>query len=290
MTQTHYKKTFTLCMMLMGILALVLGSISGVSAGEKKLDLEICEPDQEFTIDIDNPFILYNPIGRQWRLVGEEDDETIIVRITVLDRTEILYPGPDAIVTRVVEELEAVDDGDGIIQAEEVIEQSFNYYAQTLDGTVCYFGEEVWERPEPEEGEAFENFENGLVDDDVEPGVIVDGLERNEDGEWRADEGFPNSPGIFFPAEDIATPGTKFQQENGPPDALDEMKIVGSGSVILDNVLINYVEWEEFTFEDVRRGRESNPVDGDKGYKVFAYDYGIILDEDFELVETGILP
>ena len=72
--------------------------------------------------------------------------------------------------------------------------------------------------------------------------MIVDGLERNEDGEWRADEN-GNSPGIFFPASDIATPGTKLQQENGPPDALDEIKIVGSGSVILEGVTI--VEWDE---------------------------------------------
>jgi hypothetical protein len=283
-------------MMLMGILALVLGSNSAVSAGEKKLALEICAPDKTFTRDIDNPFILYSPVGRQWRLVGEEDDETIIVRITVLDETKILYEGTYDILTRVVEELEAVDESeDGIIQAEEVIEQSFNYYAQrtgTEAGTVCYFGEEVWERPEPEEGEAFENFENGLIDDEVEPGSdLSDILERNEDGEWQADEaGTGNTPGIFFPAADIATPGTKFQQENGPPDALDEMKIVGSGSVMLEEVTINGEEWEEYTFEDVRRGREFNPVDGDKGYKTFAFGVGIIIDEDFELVETGVLP
>lgn len=35
---------------------------------------------------------------------------------------------------------------------------------------------------------------------------------------------------------------------------------------------------DEVTFDDVRRGRESNPVDGDKGYKTFARDIGIILD------------
>jgi hypothetical protein len=267
-------------MMLMGILALVLGSNSVVSAGDKKLDLEICAPGPNFTLVINNPFILYYPVGRQSRLVGEEDDEIIIVRITVLDDTETLYPGTaDSTKTRVVEELEAVDvNEDGLIQGGEVIEQSFNYYAQrTVDDTVCYFGEEVWERPEPVEG-----------GDEVVPGEVVPGLERNEDGEWRADE-IGNTPGIFFPAADIATPGTKFQQENGPPDALDEMKIVGSGSVILEDVTIDGDEYEEFTFEDVRRGRESNPVDGDKGYKTFAHSVGIIIDEEFNLVKTGVV-
>ena len=44
-----------------------------------------------------------------------------------------------------VEELEWEDaDGDGVVDADEfVIEVSLNYYAQTLDDTVCYFGEDV---------------------------------------------------------------------------------------------------------------------------------------------------
>jgi hypothetical protein len=285
MKQTRKKKMLTLCMMLLGIVALILGSDSVVSAGDKKLDLEICSPDQIFTLDIDNPYIMYFPVDRQSRLVGEDDDETVIVRITVLNDTEILYPGmPNETETRVVEELEAVDEnGDGVIQNDEVIEQSFNYYAQTQDGTVCYFGEEVWEPAE--EAIVLELLQN----DEPVPGEVVDGLERNEDGEWRADE-FGNTPGIFFPAEDDATPGTKFQQENGPPDALDEMKIVGNGSVLLEGVTIDGVEMEEVTFEDVKRGREFNPVDGDKGYKIFGWGVGIIIDEDFLLTETGVLP
>lgn len=281
MKRKQNMRTLTACMMVLGIVALILGYNSVVSAGDKKLDLKICAPYQSFTTDITNPYILYSPFGRQWRLVGEEDDETIIVRITVLDWTEEV----DGVTCCVVEELEAVDENeDGIIQAAEVIEQSFNYYAQrtgTEEGTVCYFGEAVYVRPE--EAEVL-----GLLGNDSEPvpGVVVNGLEETDEGAWRADE-LGNTPGIFFPAADIATPGTKFQQENGPPDALDEMKIVGSRSVMLEDVKIDGVEYEEFTFEDVRRGREFNPVDGEKGYKTFARDVGIIIDEDFELVETG---
>jgi hypothetical protein len=287
MKDTWNMKTLIFCMMFLGIVALVLGSNPTVSAGEKKLDLALCAPDQAFTIDIDNPYILYYPVGKQSTLIGEEDDETIIVRITVLDETEILYAGmPHETVTRVVEEMEAVDENeDGVIQNEEVIEQSFNYYTQrTDDDTVCYFGEEVWERPE--EGEAIAVIANN---NGPEPGVVVPGLVRNMDGEWRADE-IGSSPGVFFPASDDAKSGTKFQQENGPPDALDEMKIVGIGSVLLEDVTIDGNEFEEFSFEDVRRGREFNPVDGDKGYKTFAYSIGIILDEDFALTVTGVLP
>ena len=71
---------------------------------------------------------------------------------------------------------------------------------------------------------------------------------------------------------------------------MDEMKIVGSGSVVLEDITLNGVDYDEYEFDDVRRGREFNPVDGDKGYKTFAYGVGIIIDEDFELVETGVLP
>jgi hypothetical protein len=58
---------------------------------------------------------------------------------------------------------------------------------------------------------------------------------------------------------------------------------------MLEEVTINGEEWEEYTFEDVRRGREFNPVDGDKGYKTFAHSVGIIIDEEFNLVETGVV-
>jgi hypothetical protein len=96
------KRTLTVCIIVLGLVALVLGSNSVVSAGDKKLDLALCTPDQDFTLVVDNPFILYYPVGRQWRLVGEEDDETIIVRITVLAATEILYPGTPDPKTRMV--------------------------------------------------------------------------------------------------------------------------------------------------------------------------------------------
>lgn len=263
---------------------IVFGLWSSADAGEKKLDLSLCAPGQSFTQTIDNPYILYEPIGRQWRLIGEEDGEQIIVRITVLGATETMYAGTaDEVITRVVEELEALDENeDGIIQNEEVIEQSFNYYAQTVqDDIVCYFGEMVYEPVEDSE-----NFELDEIDEPL-PGVVVPGLAETEEGAWRADA-FDSSPGIFFPK--IAKEGTRFQQENGPPDALDEMKIIGSGSVLLENVTIDGVKLDEITFTDIRRGREFNPVDGDKGYKTFAYGVGIIIDEDFELIETGILP
>ena len=82
--------------------------------------------------------------------------------------------------TRVVEEYKA-EDG-------RVLEISRNYFAQTQDGTVCYFGEEV----------------------DIYGG---DGNVVSNAGAWLAD-GQTNMLGIFMPASPEV--GQAFQQEIAP--------------------------------------------------------------------------
>lgn len=134
---------------------------------------------------------------------------------------------------------------------DELVEVSWNYYAATGDETVCYFGEAV---------------------DIYEDGEVV-----SHEGEWRADD--PGSaPGIFMPAE--PWPGVRFPMELAPGVAEDEAKIVGIGPVTvpLD------------TYEDTIRLREYNPLDGDKGYKVFAAGVGMILDGPAELVSVSPAP
>lgn len=80
-----------------------------------------------------------------WVYSGKEQGQTIGLQITVLGKAERFYSGQDKVTTRVVEELEWEDaDGDGVVDGDEfVIEVSRNYYAQTEQGTVCYFGEDV---------------------------------------------------------------------------------------------------------------------------------------------------
>ncbi len=126
----------------------------------------------------------------------------------------------------------------------ELVEVSLNYYAVTGDATVCYFGEDV------------EIYENDVV--------------VSNEGEWLA-EG-PNEPGIFMPPE--PWPGVRFQMEVAPTIAEDEAKIVGIGPV---NVLGQ-------TFDDAIRLREFNPLDGDKGYKIFVPGIGMVVDGPAELV------
>ena len=178
----------------------ILGSATvAPSAQAQTLDPALCDPTQHtFTTTVTNEFFPL-PVRQRWIYSGKEQGETIGLRITVLNQTETLRFGTTRVTTRVVEELEWIDaDGDGIVDRdEELIEVSRNYYAQTEQGTVCYFGEAV---------NIYEN------------GVIV-----SHEGAWRADDP-GNAPGIFMPAD--PQEGMTFQQENAPGVAMDEATIV----------------------------------------------------------------
>ena len=248
----HIKRTLVMCMIVAGILALVLVPSSVVSAQDKKLDLALCDPgtaDFSAPLDIDNPYVRYDLVGREWTLVGDEDDETIGLKVRVTASTEEVA----GIQTREVEEVEwEDDDGDGVIDpGENLIEVSINFFAQTDDGTVCYFGEEVT---------------------DYEDGVPLPGP---GEGAWRANDP-GNFPGIFFPAVPVA-PGMIFQQEGAPDIAEDEAKIIEIGPV--------EVPFGMFEQDVTVRLREWNPLEHEKDYKVFAAGTGILKDAELELVD-----
>ena len=124
-------------------------------------------------------------------------------------------------------------------------EVSRNFFVEASDGTVCYFGEDV---------------------DIYEDGVIV-----SHEGAWRGDQP-GNQPGIIMPAD--PRPGTKFVMEHAPGVAEDQGTIVGSGPVTVP----------AGTFPDAIRVKELNPLDGDRGLKVFARGVGLVIDGTLELV------
>ncbi|MGH7570540.1 MAG: hypothetical protein ACREMK_01680 [Gemmatimonadota bacterium] len=207
---------------------------------EKKLDISICSPTTAnfpSPLTSTNPYFPIAPVGSEWTLEGEEDDASIELVMTILDRTRTI----DGVETRVIEERES-EDG-------EVVEISWNYFAETADGTVCYLGEDV---------------------DDVEEGEVVD-----HEGRWCAQD-IPdvNKPGILMPSD--PHPGMTFQQEVAEAIAEDFAKIVGSGPVTVPSF---------DTFTETIRFREFNADEGKGDYKVFGKDFGIIIDGP--LVLTG---
>jgi hypothetical protein len=221
---------------------IVLRSNSVGSAPTTELALSLCAPaTNTFSTAVTNPFFPLSP-NQHWVLVGKEGPDELGLRITVLNNTETFYKGKNRIDTLRVEEKEWEDtDGDGVIDGEEfIIETSTNYFAQTQDGTVCYFGEYV---------------------NIFQP----DGSVTHE-GSWRADDN-GNAPGIFMPAN--PQEGMTFQQESAPGIAEDRATIVAVGRT---------VSTPAGTFTDTLRVRDFNPLDGSRGAKSYARFVGLIHD------------
>lgn len=214
----------------------LMSSCSGARSFENLMDIGACDPKStEFTLEIDNPFFPLLP-GQRTVLEGEAAGGTELVQITVLDEIESVA-GVD---TRVVEEHESLDG--------RLVEISRNYFAQTVDGTVCYFGEEV-----------------DIYDDG--------GNVTSHGGAWRAD-GTTNIPGIFMPAD--LEVGQAFQQEIAPGIAEDQAK-----TVALDEA----TEVPAGTYGDTATMLDRNPLDGSQDEKVYASGIGLIVDGPARLVE-----
>ncbi len=192
------------------------------------MDITMCDPASNQWVDeIDNPYFPL-PVGQVAELEGQEDGAALKLRISVLDETETVA-GVD---TRVVEEREWED---GAIK-----EISRNYFAQTVAGTVCYFGEQV------------DIYENGQV--------------VSHDGAWRADDA-GTKPGIYMPVNPQV--GQAFKQEIAPGIAEDESKILKLGET---------VSTPSGSYSNTVRIKDQNPLDGDSGEKVYARNVGLVLD------------
>ena len=203
---------------------------------ENLMDIGVCDPSSAaFTLEIDNPFFPLAP-GTQTVLEGQAASGDELVRISVLDDVEVVA----GVETRVVEEYEAIDG--------RVVEISRNYFAQTMDGTVCYFGEDV---------DIFDS----------------DGNVSSHGGAWRAD-GDTNVPGIFMPAE-LAI-DQAFQQEIAPGIAEDQAKVVALGEV---------TQVPAGTYEDTATLQDRNPLDGSQDEKVYASGVGLIVDGPVRMTE-----
>jgi hypothetical protein len=232
---------------LAGLVALLLAPTSALGADPPPLDLSLCAPGQNtFSLAIDNTYFPL-PVGQQWVYFGKEQGDPIGLRITVLDDTETFHFRKLKVTTRVVEETEWADENEnGLIdEGEDLIEVSLNYYAQTQEGTVCYFGEDV---------------------DIYEDGVVV-----SHEGAWRADDR-GNAPGIFMPAD--PQEGMTFQQEVAPGVAEDTATIIRTGET---------VTVPAGTFTGAITVRDFNPLDGSRGTKVYAPDVGLVVDGPLEL-------
>jgi hypothetical protein len=114
----------------------------------------------EFTTEIDNPYWPMKP-GSQW-VFRETDAEGTVSRVvvTVLDETKMIANGVEA---RIVH--------DQVTEGDQVVEDTYDWYAQDADGNLWYLGEDTTEyengKPKTKEG----SWEAGV--DGALPGIIM---------------------------------------------------------------------------------------------------------------------
>jgi hypothetical protein len=191
-----------------------------------------------FTTTIDNPFMPWTP-GAVYTYEGGA--ERIVVEVTEE--------------TREVMGVQTVVVHDTVSENGEVIEDTYDWYAQDADGNVWYFGEDSKE--------------------------IKDGETTSTEGSWEA--GVDGAePGIAMEADPQV--GDYYYQEFYEDHAVD------TGEVI---ALDEHVEVPFGTFDDCLRTEDVNPLDTSViEHKFYAPGVGMVLetgvkgsDERIELIE-----
>lgn len=207
---------------------------SGPTKFKANLDEAICAPTAgPFSSTITNSYFPA-AAGNQWILDGTDQGTAVHLEINALNATEVVA----GVTTRVVEERESHDGA--------LVEISRNFFVQTQDGSVCYFGEDV---------------------DIYEGGVVT-----SHEGQWRA--GVAGAlPGILMPGSPAV--GQAFVQEVAPGIAEDRVQIVAAG----ESVSVPYG-----TFTNTIRFRETTPLEpGVRSTKLYAQSLGPIVDDEVRL-------
>jgi hypothetical protein len=191
-----------------------------------------------FVPEVTNPYLNFER-GRIFRYESETDEglETTIDEVTNLKK-EVM--GIDVTVVH-----------DQVFLNGELIEDTFDWYAQDQDGNVWYFGEDT------------KSYHDGQV---------------STDGSWEA--GINGDPGIVMLAEPVR--GAKYQQEDAPGIAEDMARIKSLDAA---------VEVPYGPFDECLQTNEWTPLEpGVREYKFYKAGVGLVLEtgkggERVELVD-----
>ncbi|MBT8399841.1 MAG: hypothetical protein KJO98_05135 [Rhodothermia bacterium] len=177
----------------------------------------------------------YYPLtpGTTYRLKGQTEDGEELIVIEVLDDTRQVAGATTRIVL------------DRVFLDGELIEETFDWYAQDADGNVWYMGEDSKE---------------------YSGGSVV-----SSEGSWEA--GIDGArAGILMPA--IPTVGQAYQQEFAEGEAEDRGRVLGLGET---------VTVPAGTFTDCIRIEDTTPLEPDvEEHKFFCPDVGVALEVDLE--------
>jgi len=198
---------------------------NGLPQGDEKVEID---PD-EFTTEIDNRFWPMTP-GTRWTYrETDPEGETLDVVVIVTTETKQLANGVNARVVR-----------DTVTQEGEIIEDTFDWYAQDSAGNVWYLGEDTAE------------FEDGEM--------------VSDSGSWEA--GVDGAlPGIIIPAD--PAPGMSYRQEYYEGEAEDNGEVLSVDEMV--DVTVGH-------FDDVLLTKDTTPLEPDVlEYKLYAPGVGPVL-------------
>ena len=192
-----------------------------------------------FVDGITNPYLAFEA-GKVFRYESETDEglEVIVVEVTDLQKTVM---GIDVTVVH-----------DQAFLNDELIEDTYDWFAQDQDGNVWYFGEDTK--------------------------TLEDGQVVSTEGSWEA--GISGDPGIVMLAQPFV--GAQYQQEDAPGVAEDMGRV---------RKLDVDVEVEYGSFEGALQTAEWTPLEpGAREYKYYVPGVGLVLEtgkhgERLELVE-----
>jgi hypothetical protein len=112
----------------------------------------------DFVDRIDNPYLPFLP-GARWVYEGTSDGETERIEVEVMDERREVF-GVPAVVVR-----------DRVFVDGELVEDTFDWYAQDRDGNVWYLGEDTTEYEDGEAVTTEGSWEAGL--DGALPGIVM---------------------------------------------------------------------------------------------------------------------
>jgi hypothetical protein len=208
------------------LLAAGCGGSNGTTLPQGADTVELDE--KEFTTEIDNPYWPMRP-GSRW-VYRETDADGVEQRVEVTVTND----------TRDVMGIEARVVRDVVTEDGEVVEDTFDWYAQDADGNVWYLGEDTKE------------YENGKV--------------ATTEGSWEA--GVDGAlPGVIAPADPEV--GMTYRQEYYAGEAEDTAEVLS---------LSEWAQVPYGSFRDVLLTKDFTPLDPDiLEYKLYARDVGPVL-------------
>jgi hypothetical protein len=183
---------------LIGTFGLAFGAFGAVGATDTTEPAPVIDPGDggdyapiidpgNFVDVIDNPYLPY-AVGSRWVYEGQSEGEMERIEVEVLDDTREVM----GITATVVRDTVFVDD--------EMVEDTYDWFAQDADGNVWYLGEDTRE--------------------------FEDGVAVNAEGAWEG--GIDGAlPGIVMPAD--PTVGDAFRQEYYAGEAEDMAEITEVG-------------------------------------------------------------